>query len=122
MSLLGLLAATMGTHDFTPDAVNWGNISFSDPDISGSNANQTISGITAPITLTVSWTGSGLTMNYDIDDGSNTSISNGGTLSISSGQTLSFTAGRVANGSNTVTVANSSDGGATLDTFTVEKV
>ena len=121
MSLLGLLAASMA-YDYAPDAVDWSNITIVDPDTDESNANQTISGITGAITLEVNWTGTGLTMAYDIDDGSSTGISNGGTLSISNGQTLSFTATRIALGSNTATITNASDGDAVLDTFSVEKI
>lgn len=115
--ILGAFISTLGAagsgFDVTPNAVNWVNISGAG---SGSNANQTISGIDTSIEIAWSYSGTGVVnVLGDVNDGA-------GQMSprtVSSGDTLSFTASSVAGGSGTVTVVNNSDGGATLDTFTV---
>lgn len=102
-----------------PDAVNWATIDVtslpSDGDIP--QPTQTISGITAPITLQITF-GSGLSLEYKKNGGSWVPISNEGTISMSNGDNLKFqmTAG-VSGNFYTVTVKNATADYATLDTF-----
>lgn len=107
-----------GKLDVTPDAVDWANISFASPGGS-SNANQTIAGVDVAILLQITWTNTGLTLTYDINDGAGVGLTSGDSFAISSGQTLSFTATRAGPGSNVVTITNLSDSSTILDTFTV---
>lgn len=114
--------------DYTPDAVNWGNISGDTP---ASNADQTITGVNQTLNLratcgTASGSATGTLRAYV--NGANTA-----SVTISTGAQVNFTAtvndlvhfACTASGSpgdtrsaGTVTVTNQSDGGATLDTFT----
>ena len=113
--------------DVTPGAVNWGNISGVDE---ASNSGQTISDITSFITLRATFSGvSGdatgtIVPNVAGVEGTGATVSEGGSFSfvVSNGQSVYFTAraaGTALQARNcTVTITNSSDGGATLDTFT----
>lgn len=99
----------------TPDAVNW-------PDVSGttvgSTGYQTITGITSPISLKITWTGAG-TLIYLIN-GSVSAITNGGSLTVNNSDTLAFNVSSGTNVTGTVTVTNSSDSNTVLDTFTYD--
>jgi hypothetical protein len=116
VSILLAAFAAMGG-DVTPDAVNWADISGTD---FAANANQTISGISGSITISLSISGADdfETISYRINSGSYVgytvpfSVSNGQTLNFAVAVLPSTTAG------GTVTVRNDSSGSATLDTFT----
>lgn len=108
--------------DVNPDALNWGNINAA-PAWSGSNADQTISGITAPISLKVTYTEQGLwELGYHLNGGGYVALATGDTFTVSDGDTVHFE----AVGDNVdpviaalVTVMNHTVGDATLDTFNV---
>lgn len=133
MSHLAAVAA-IGRGDRTPDAVDWANISGNDP---AENANQTISGISAGITLratmgTCSGTSTGGNFVAFVNGAAagNVDATTGATLdfSVVAGDTVHFrltvnglTTGQTWN-CGTVTISNQSDGGATLDTFTASAV
>ena len=120
---LGVVAA----EDVTPNAVNWAD------DNTGNEATTTmqqITGISQDITLTVSWTGqeTGGAFYYNINStntyniGSHISLTSSPTsITISNNQYLGFRLYYTAGGTKTraVTVTNSSDGGAAIDTFTL---
>ncbi len=107
--------------DVRPDAVNWANIST--PTYNGSNADQTISGITVPISLQAIYTLQGLwELGYHLNGGGFVFLATGDTFSVSDGDTVHFE----AVGDNvdpvvgaTVTIKNHTAGGTTLDTFSV---
>lgn len=107
--------------DVSPDAVNWATIST--PTYNGSNANQTISGITAPISLKVVYTLQGLyELGYHKNGGGYVALGSGDTFSVSNGDTVHFEA--VGNNvdpvsGSTVTVSNHTVGDTVLDTFSV---
>lgn len=117
---LNLLMA--GGADLTPDPLNWGNINAA-PAWSGSNADQTISGITAPISLQVTYTQAGLyELGYHLNGGGYVALASGDTFTVSDGDTVHFEA--VGNNvdpviGSLVTVKNNTTGGTTLDTFNV---
>lgn len=101
--------------DLTPNAVNWANIS--DTDNRAENSNQTISGITVPITLEATSSDPDIQL-FPIVNGTEL---NAGAFIVSSGDTVRFEAfhNQQSAQSGTVTVRNTSDGNVTLDTFTV---
>lgn len=101
--------------DIVPNAVNWANIS--DTDNRAENSNQTISGIDVTITLEATCTDPDITI-FPIVNGTTL---NAGPFTVDSGDTVRFEAfhSQQSAQSGTVTVANNSDGGTTLDTFTV---
>lgn len=106
-----------GASDVTPNAVNWGNVSGTD---FAANANQTISGITSSITISLSISGNddSETISYRIDSGSYVGYTI--PFSVSNGQTLNFGVAvlPLTTAGGTVTVRNDSAGSVTLDTFT----
>lgn len=108
---LATLGSAGGGFDVTPNAVNWADISGATPQ---SNANQTISGIDATISISLGKTGSGI-LTYDLNGAGFTAYS--GAFNVTNGQTLRFQLSG-AGTSGTVTVTNDSDGSTTLDTFT----
>tara|TARA_R110000772_G_scaffold66361_1_gene147860 strand:+ start:56468 stop:57805 length:1338 start_codon:yes stop_codon:yes gene_type:complete len=100
-----------GFYDTIPDAVDWATISVR-PAHTGANANQTISGIGGPISISWTDTGAGITV---------TARKNGGAyqaspLSVNNGDTVNFYAENftASNNSGVVTV---STGGNVIDTF-----
>lgn len=114
------------TADYTPDAVNWADIFTFGPLVStGTNPNQTITGINQQITIKVSWTVTGGTITsveYRINSGSYVSMSNNGTFTINNNDTLNFRVGGAASTLNTAdfTIKNNSTSDSTIDTFTAE--
>lgn len=120
-----LLAAFAGmsttTVDLTPNAVNWADISSASD--SGVNANQTVDGCGASITISVAVSGASPTpaiIEYRLDSGSYVTYSTPFSVDAQTGQTLNFRVAGVIPGTNTgtVTVTNDSDSSTTLDTFT----
>lgn len=116
-----LLKKTAASPDLTPDAVNWTDMTFVHTGSQNGNT-QTISGITAPITLKVIYSDGQYLLNYKVNAGSFTNIiSNSTTITVSNGDTVQFQG--VGDGIDTivdgVTVVNNSTGGNTIDTFNV---
>lgn len=119
----------------TPNAVNWANCGLIANVTTYVYSAQQITGITTPITLQLS-TGAGVFFNalmYKIQSTSTvpvsssppasngyTQISDTGTLTVSNNQWLVFCARAFVTVNVTVTVRNTSDGNATLDTFTAQ--
>lgn len=119
MSLLTTIAA-MGQGDVTPDAIDWGNISdTASPIATATTTTETFTGISAPIDVRVTYTGSYLAVTYSLNGGGGTTLNSGDTISIVNNDTLAFTFSANASTSGTATVINDSDGSTTLDTFTV---
>lgn len=114
-------SCTVSASDVTPDAVNWTNIAAHNPVAAvGSNANQTISGITAAITLRFeddnSWSADAY--EYSKNNGAWTAFGLGtNTLSMSNGDTLKFRVTSTTSLTGTISVYNDTDGAALLDTF-----
>lgn len=89
----------------------WPNISDA---IIGATGDQTISGISVPVSLTATMTGGGV-LYYSLNDG--TVINYAGAFTVHNGDKLNWlVAGSGVSGS--VTVNNQSNGGATVATFT----
>ena len=127
------LAAGGGGSDVTPTALNWGNITITDPSsgIENNSASaQTIAAIDAQITVQADWTSSsgqpakGRWYKNGAPVGSRTltpsavNAAVGDALYFELSAFYSATSGNYDNG--TVTVTNQSDGAALLDTFTFE--
>jgi hypothetical protein len=117
-------AAPPPSGDLTPDPVNWAfyyNGTTPTP-----TAMLQITGITAPITLRVTYTGgpSIADHRYSVQStavfGTGTAIASNGTFTVSNGQYVGFSSGSL-NGAATTnwTVTNDSDGGALVDTFSI---
>lgn len=115
MSILLAAFAALGGNDVIPDAVNWADVSGVSPQ---ANANQTISGITSSITISILNTDVNAVVNYRINSGSY--VAYAAPFSVSNGQTLNFQIEALPSTTpaGTVTVRNDSNGSATLDTFT----
>jgi hypothetical protein len=116
--MTGVILATVGGAaaaggGFTPGSLSWANISGSEV---GGNAALTISGITAPITVGATITGSGQ-LGYSQNGGYEPFTE---PFTVSDGDTLAWVVQYFASGraSGTITVTNASDGNATLGTFT----
>jgi len=119
------IRAAGGGSDVTPNAVNWNDVSggYGFPLYTNT---VTITGINTAINLVITWSGNTVgTFGIYINGGSYVSLEDelGGspvTLSISNNDTIRFGAG-IISGSKviSVTVTNSSDGNAVLDTFTM---
>ena len=128
-----------GGSDATPDAVNWANVGFVAEGNFWAYSTRQITGISTPITLSVSWTGD-MTIFYrlvgnsapSIGSGdvstiatptslSMTSTANGATFEVSNNQYVTFTGeqGSILIG-RTVFVRNVSDSNNTLDNFNVD--
>jgi hypothetical protein len=120
-------STTVASADVTPDAVDWPNINVVNGSGTTNTATRTITGINATITLRVVTTNGG---------GDNFSIrpNVGGsfvttaqqspadfTFTVSNNQDVYFFLDTVdrTDGPGTVTITNSSDGGAAIDSFTV---
>ena len=121
MSLLAAVFASMsGTTaaDVTPNAVNWGNITGV---LSGTNANQTLNGTSASITISVTKSpifDVGI-IEYDLNGAGFVEYTAPFVVDSVTGQTLRFQVSTdLGAAAATVTVKNDTDGGATLDTFT----
>lgn len=121
----GTVTITVGAppSDFTPDAVNWNNLSTGGS--SATTNTQTISGIDTTITLEVNFNED--RDNYTLEAFVNGSSADGptsspGTLtfSVSNGDTVYFTASGGETRDSSATVINTSDGNATLDTFGID--
>lgn len=113
-----------GGADVTPNAVNWDDVSggFGLPLYTNT---VTITGISTAINLTISWSGNDIGFfGVSINGGTYVNLEDDGgsprTFSISNNDTIRFSASLIA-GSKviSVTVTNSSDGNAVLDTFTM---
>ena len=109
--------------DYTPDAVNW--IDIITIGATGTNANQTITGINQTVTIKVSWTvtsGTISTVEYRINSGSYVTINNNGTFTVVNNDTVNFRVGGAAGTFNTAdfTIKNNSTSDSTIDTFYAE--
>jgi hypothetical protein len=117
----------------TPNAVNWANCGLIVNVTTYVYSAQQITGITTPITLQLSTSGSFNALVYKVQStstvpaSSSLPLSNGyaqitdtGTLTVSNNQWLVFCARAFTTINVTVTVRNTSDGNATLDTFTAQ--
>lgn len=117
----GALTARMsGFARLQPDAVNWANISGTHS-ARRTNSAQTISGITQPIIVKITYVDTLYFLDYVKNAAGPVAISSGNTVSMAAGDTLLF--GATWNNvdmpaGSLVTVLNSTTGGA-LDTFTV---
>lgn len=104
------VGATVGI-DVTPNPISWPNISGINI---GSTGDQTITGFGAPISLEVTFTGSGL-IRYQLNDGALTTIASGSSFTAHNNDKIGFFSGA---GSGTVTITNLSDSSTVLATFT----
>jgi len=108
--------------DVTPNAVNWADINVFGVS-TGTNANQTISGINQTITLSVEWTvvaGTLSSFSYRKNSGAYTTMVSGGTFTVVNNDTVNFRVICPNTGYvelSDITVKNTSDGNAVLDTF-----
>ena len=117
----------------TPAVVNWANVGLIVNNVTYVYSAQQITGITTPITLQLSTSGYFNALVYKVQStstvpsSSSPPSSNGyaqitdtGTLTVSNNQWLVFCARAFTTVNVTVTVRNTSDGNATLDTFTAQ--
>lgn len=127
--------ASGGGADNTPAAVNWSNVSQTGSKVAGLSfvySAQQITGISTSITLQVVFSNTGFTsLRYKIQSTSTvpasnsgplsnsySSASHNGTITVSNNEYLVFASQGTNGQSTTVTVNNTSDSNATLDTFT----
>jgi hypothetical protein len=126
-------AAAGGGGDVTPNAVNWSNCGevAAKKLVNYTYSAQQITGISTSITLQVVFSNTAFTyLQYKIQSTSTvpslstapaaagyTAASHNATITVSNNEYLVFCAGGSA-GTTTVTVNNTSDSNATLDTFT----
>ena len=108
--------------DSTPDPVNWAY--YYNGTTPTPTAMLQITGITAPITLRVTYTGgpSIADHRYSVQStavfGTGTGIASNGTFTVSNGQYVGFSSASLSGLAATYwTVTNDSDGGALVDTF-----
>ena len=110
----GSFAGSGASSNLTPTAVTWPNLTITGTGAtSGVIAAQTISGITAPISLTLTYTG-GASLAYVRNGGAPTPFASGATVTVSNGDTLGFVVTASATGSGTLTITNASSGGAAV--------
>ena len=110
-SFLGSGAGSVVTP--TP-ALSWPNMSATGAGVqSASSAAQTILGITAPITLTLTFTG-GASFTYTHNGGTPTAFTSGATIVVGAGDTLGFTATSSSTTSGTLSITNASNSGALI--------
>ena len=127
-----------GGNDNTPNAVNWSNIVFNVADDFGDITSQQITGISSSITLKVEdvSTSPNTEVYYRVDSSQQTGSVFGKptspwaklaetapytTFNVNNNQWVSFACwGDSKVSADTLTVVNTSDGNATLDTFTVQ--
>lgn len=114
--LLAAFAGMSAAPDVTPNAVNWGNITGA---TSGSNANQTLSGTSLSITVSLSLSAPG-SFEYSLAGGAFEAYVAPFVVDSVTGQTLRWQCSTDPGIpiSGTATVTNDTDAGATLDTFT----
>ncbi len=115
MTILTAFLATLNTTppDVTPNAIAWDNMSG---DITATGAAETFAGIDSEIAVSWSFSGTGTpVISAKVNAGSNETSP----VDITNGDTLSFFASASGAVSGTVTVVNDTDGGATLDTFSL---
>ena len=128
--------ARVATSDVTPNAVNWANVGLIVNYYTYVYSAQQITGINTTITLRTVFSAPYTSFSHlmykvqstsTVPASSSTPASNGytnilhnGTLTISNNQWLVFCAKVSSTTSTTVTVNNTSDGNATLDTFTAQ--
>jgi len=121
--------------DYTPAAVNWSNITYEYSNSLSRGTRQQITGITCNITLRVTFATTQMKLYYAVSSSSGltfnpisgppysgyTQIATNGTFSVANNDYVYFVMDDVDNveDSITVTVVNTSDGNATLDTFTM---
>ncbi len=114
-------SCTVSASDVTPDAVNWTNITAHNPVAAvGSNANQTISGISTSITLRFEDDNafSADVYEYSKNNGAWTAFTTGSnTLSVANTDTVKFRVTSTTTLTGTISVYNDTDGAALLDTF-----
>lgn len=120
------IRAAGGGVDVTPNAINWADVNT---EFTAITTMQQITGISQNITLTVSWTGQetggGFYYNINSTNTYNSSseialTSSPTSITISNGQYLGFRLVTVSvQRTRAVTVTNSSDGNAAIDTFTL---
>ena len=126
-------AAAGGGSDVTPAAVNWANCGLIVNNTTYVYSAQQITGIDTTITLQISTSSSFNRLVYKVQSTSTvpasssppssngyTQISDTGTLTVSNNQWLVFCCRTNATVTTTVTVRNTSDGNAVLDTFTAQ--
>lgn len=135
----GVLYLYEVTPDNTPATVNWDNIAWSINDGFGSITSKQLTGFDGPISLNVSEavTTPDLTLWYQVSDSQVTgtttttpsspwaqvAASPGTTFSVKNGQWVSFTcyyADSTVKSATTISVTNTSDSSAVIDTFTLE--
>jgi len=126
-SKIGTLTKKGSAADVTPNAVNWADVTEGNL---ATTTMQQFTGINQTITLSISWTESGGGVFYYSKNTTNTyntgtqvSLTSSPTsLTISNGDYLGFRVNWVFGDSDVrnVTVTNTSDGNATLDTFRIE--
>lgn len=108
-----LFGATVGT-DVVPNPLDWADIYG---DTVAENTDLTITGITAPTTLKVTYTGAGNVL-YVLNSGAGTVIASGGTLVVNNGDTLHWRVYTVTvEVSGVITVVNHSNGDSPVDTM-----
>lgn len=119
-----LLRKTGAGPDYTLDALNWNDIN-----VSGNGNSQTISGLGPGVTVTLQFTPSGTSgdlPNYSYNKNGSGLIGIsivGGSFTVTNGDTIVF---NVTNSNTpgfgftagTVTITNTTDGGAAVDSFT----
>ena len=126
-------AAAGGGSDVTPAAVNWANVGLIVNQSTYVYSAQQITGIDTPITLQISTSSAFNRLVYKVQSTSTvpasysapslegyTNISDTGTLTVSNNEWLVFCVRTNSNATTTVTVTNTSDGNAVLDTFTAQ--
>jgi hypothetical protein len=114
--IAAIIGVTAGSA-VTPGTPNW-------PDITGAGAaitaQQQITGIDAPISLKITWTGVGVVA-YSINGSAYTYLTSGGSFTVNNFDVVKFLVANpdtLSTKSGTVTVQNASDGDVVLDTFT----
>ncbi len=116
--MTGAMMARFASSDLSPASVNWSNISGT---TQASNANQTITSLSTPINLRITYSDALYILSYSKNGGGFSDLSPNDLVNVFNGDTLRFQAtwGFVDPlGSDLVTVTNQATG-MTLDTFTV---
>jgi len=115
LALGGQSGGGSGGSDVTPNPISFSNVQGS---ISGATNSQTISGINAPITLEIDYSGAAR-IECLVNGSAQAAAGSGTQVVISNGQTLQIVMQNFTNSieSGAVTVKNISDSGAVLATF-----
>lgn len=134
---IGILAkkATGGGGDVTPNAVNWSNLSYNCILGLFPATEKQITGINTTITLKANYSSQYLyagvfssqqgvegTELFDPYSAGLNDLATGGTITVSNNQWVVFAGSAFENAAATITITNESDGGVTLDTFTIDGV